>query len=319
LENIAPDLSPETLKSNQSVMKYIFILTIILCGLWPCFAPAQIGDVASATGNTSIAFYGRVVDQEGNSLVGAKVTLNVLAAYMSSPAQVAMKEDKTTFMSDINGCFALTGTVGQSVKIEAIQKEGYELSHTISRLYPCVWPGGVAHFESNNPVLFVLWRNGMEQALITGENYYEFIPDGRFYAVDFEKRTIAPATNSEGDFQFCLTRPIRIGNLNKFDWSFSFRGQVGNTLQETPQRFFEMAFAPKAKFTNSYEESYEASKPGWKRGGKAQLFIKMHDAHSYGRVAIKWDTVAAANGPKTNEAGIHIQYTINPTGSALAE
>jgi hypothetical protein len=80
-----------------------------------------------------------------------------------------------------------------------------------------------------------------------------------------------------------------------------------------------MVFPPQEGFTNIYEEAHKASDQDWKRGGRGEFFIKMHDGQSYGKAAFIWDAVAAGNGPKTNEAGIRIRYTINPTGSTLAQ
>ena len=189
----------------------------------------------------------------------------------------------------------------------------------MARLFPYSWSADIFHPDSKHPVLFVLWKKERKVQWISGDKHFDFIPDGRPYAVDLTKRKVAQATNSEGDFQFRLLRPKAVGKTDKFDWSMSFQGENGNLLQQTNEDFFEMIFSPKDGYTDIYTENHRASDQPWKGWGRRQFYVKIHGGTSYGRLSLIWDAVAAANGPKTNEAGIRIQYTINPTGSAVAQ
>jgi hypothetical protein len=297
-------------------MQQILIVSLSLCGLWPLSLLAQIGIADPVTGNAIINFYGRAVDQEGKPLAGAKATLDV---YTGSATEGRMKHEETTFLTDADGRFTLTGVSGHSVKIVSIDKDGYELSKTITRLYPYSWSAGIFQPDPKNPVQFVLWDKGRKKELISVDKHFNFIPDGRSYAVDFSKHTIAQATNSEGDIQFRLTRPKGEGKANRFDWSFSVDVRNGNFIAPVDQDYFAMTFPPNSGYTNKYQEIYQISDQSWKQAGWKQFYIKMQNGQSYAKMALIWDAVAAANGPKTNDAGIRIQYTLNPDGSALTE
>jgi hypothetical protein len=300
-------------------MKHILTASLIFCGLCPFSSTGQIGVADPITGNASINFYGRVVDQDGTPLVGAKVGVSVLVGYLRSPSALGMRDDKSTLETDANGNFSLIGSSGHSVKIESIDKYGYELSQTTTRLYPYSWAADIFDPDPKNPVLFVLWEKEKKPQWISVDKHFEFIPDGRPYAVDLTEQKITQATNSEGDFQFLLVRPKAVRKADRFDWSISIKAENGNLFKQTDEDYFKMVFCPKDAFTDTYEESHHASDQPSKDWGRSQFYIKMHNGQSYGKLALVWDAVAAANGPKTNEAGIRIQYTINPNGSTLAQ
>lgn len=300
-------------------MKNITMLIALLCGMLPLSAIGQAGIADPITGNASIDFYGRVVDQDGQPVSAAKVVLKILVGYLASPTQLGTRYDNITLGTDTGGNFVVTGEHGHSVEIVSIEKDDYELSKRLTRLYPYSWSAEIFHPDKNNPVLFVLWEKGKQPALIVGDKSLDFIPDGRSYAVDLGKKTITQATNSEGDFQFRLLRPGGVGKFDKFDWTFSLQGENGNLLQQSKHRYFEMGFSPKEGFTNSYQETHRASDQGWREVGHKQFYLKMHEGGGFGKATLIWEAVAGANGPGTNEAAIRIQYTLNPNGAALEQ
>jgi hypothetical protein len=300
-------------------MKHIVTLFYILCGLIPLSSNSQIGIADPITGNASINFYGRVVDQDNKPIVGAKVYISTLVGYQSPSSDLGMREDKSNLESDTNGDFSLIASTGHSVRIDSIDKDGYELSHTINKLYAYSWSGSIHHPDPQKPCLFVLWDKDHKPQWITDDKDFLFAPDGRPYAVDLTKLKITQATNSEGDFQFLLHRAKDARKGERFDWDILVKAENGNLLRETDEDFFNMLMAPNDAYTNTYSESHSASDRLARDWGVRQFYIKMLNGRSYGKLALSWDAVAAANGPKTNEAGIRIQYTINPSGSALAQ
>ncbi len=261
--------------------------------------------------NVPIIFYGMVIDQNGNALPNARVVLRVQQTQFNPQYFVVPKYvhfDRTT---GVDGHFFLDGISGRGVDIESVTEPGYELEKGVSPFY------GTVSGTVENPVKFVLWDKNHKTQMISGDKYFEFIPDGRDYVLDLDKQTITQATNSEGDFQFRLTRPKGVGKWDHFDWSFDFEAKQGNVLQKTEVGYSEMLFAPKDGFTKAEEQIQRKTDQPWRGSGSEQFYIKLRDGQAYGKLSVIWDTVAATAGPKTNEAGIRIQYTINPTGSAL--
>lgn len=257
-------------------------------------------------------FYGKVVDQEGKALPGAQVVLRVQRPHFD-PRYIATAEYvRSELTTDADGNFVLTGITGRGVDLVSIIKPGYELEPNAKLDY------GSESGTIDSPVRFVLWEKGRKSPLMSGDKDFDFIPDGRHYAVNLNSRTITQATGSDGDFQFWLRRSKGVGKWDKFDWSFEFEGQSGNGLRRTDEDYMAMIFAPNDGYTNTYSESRHGAEPTtWRGGGSQQFYIELHNGQKYGKLSLAWDTVAAAAGPKTNEAGIRIQYTINPTGSPL--
>jgi hypothetical protein len=272
---------------------------------WPVYKPAIEGM------NVPITFYGRVVDQDGKALPRAQVVLRVQRPHFD-PRYIATAEYvRSELTTDANGNFALTGITGRGLDLVSITKPGYVLEPNAKLDY------GSESGSIDSPIRFVLWEEGRKSPLISGDKDFDFIPDGRHYALNLSSRTITQATGSEGDFQFWLTRSKGVGKWDKFDWSFEFEGQNGNSLQRTDEGYMAMLFAPNDGYKSAYDESHHGAEPTtWRGGGSEQFYIKLN-GQEYGKLSLAWDTVAAAAGPKTNEAGIRIQYTINPTGSPL--
>jgi len=281
-------------------------------------AAAQL-DERHTTGNVPIDFYATIVDQDAKPVAGAKVTLEQNVGYMTTATQGNERRAKVIIESDQSGNVALTNTKGISVELLSIEKSGYELSKGTDRFFAYNEAADIFHPDPRHPVVFVLWEKGKRRSLTSGKRLFQFIPDGRPYAINLSSQTITQATNSEGDFQFSLMRPPGVGKWKTFDWSFILKAQGDNLLQQTSQRYSAMLFSPGEGFTNAYQQTRSASDEHWKESGNEQFYIKLHDGQAHGKLSLVWDTVVGANGPKTNKAGILIQYTINPSGTTLVQ
>jgi hypothetical protein len=261
--------------------------------------------------NAPILFYGKVIDQDGNPVASVNVKLRVQQIKFDPQYFVLPKYIRFDRTTGPDGLFSLDGAFGRGIDIESITKSGYQLEPN------AIFDYGASSGATDNPIIFVLWEKGRERPMIEGDKHFLFIPDGRLYAVDLSSQSVTQATNSEGDFQFRLTRPKGVKKWDKFDWAFDFGGQGGNVLQKSEEGYFGMLFSPKDGYTNSYNETHHASDAPWIENGREQFYIKLRDGKAYGKLSVAWDTVAATAGPKANEAGIRIQYTINPAGSPL--
>jgi hypothetical protein len=285
----------------------------------------QFDDAYHGRQNTKIDFYGKVLDQDGNPIEKAEVYIDLLAGEWktvpSMPGQpfVALRTVRIAGETGAGGAFTLRNLTGHGIEIKSITKEGYEESKQIKRSY--YYSATAEPFQSDpkDPVLFVLWDQKARVNLITRNQDFDFIPDGRPYVIDLKARRIGEATNDEGDLQFQLARSKDAGKSEKFDWSFSIEGRNGIAIAPVNQDYFMMVFPPKSGFTNSYKEVHNGSEQLWRVSGMKEFYIKMDNGQGNAKMALTWDAIAAANGPKTNDAEIHISYTLNPVGLALTQ
>jgi hypothetical protein len=285
----------------------------------------QLDDEFHGRQNATINFYGKVVDQDGKPLEGAKVDIDLIVGEWKTlpTAQkqpfVQLQTDKITEQTAADGTFTLRLLTGHGIEIKSIAKEGYDSAKHIKKSYYYSATAEPFRADSNNPVVFVLWDQKRKIQLITKDKNYEIIPDGRLYAINLKTRHVAEATNDDGDLQFQMTRPKGVGTAGKFAWSFSVEPRHGILIAPIDQDYFTMCFPLNDGYTNKFQETHQTSDRPWKQAGWKQFYIKMKDGRSYAKMALVWDAVAAANGPKTNYAGIRIQYTLNPGGSALTQ
>jgi hypothetical protein len=283
-------------------------LFILLCGLLPRAAIAQIGVADPVTGNAAINFYGRTVDQDGKPLAGVKVTLSVFSEYLHSATQLGDKHDRTVMETDSNGNFALTGSTGHSVEVQSFEKEGYKPSDKIKRLYPYSWSADIFHPDPSNPVIFKMWKKiGAEKLLQT--SWHGKVPcDGTTNRFDAVKGTHDGSGNLE---IVCNRTPFILTpeTINHFNWVMQI-SVVGGGIQATEDEFSYRA--PEQGYTQSVAMGKMAGDPGWPGKTKQEFYIKTADNH-FGRLWADWD--AGQDSPT------HLEWdcSINPSGSRNLE
>lgn len=111
-------------------------------------------------GKMMIEFYGKVVDENDQSIAGAKVEFSWTDL---SPAGGNQKI--TT--SDVKGNFSVTGITGKGLSV-MVKKEGYETSRTQNRFgfeYASFSDEQYHEPDRNSPVLFHLRKKGKAEAL----------------------------------------------------------------------------------------------------------------------------------------------------------
>ena len=110
---------------------------------------------------TPIAFYGKVVGDNGNAVEGATVDAiwNDLSAEGTSSLQIA---------SDASGLFSIIGIRGKRINVN-VSKPGYDLEKTKSRIsfeYAGFWEPTYHEPDPTNPVLFYLRRRQEAEPMI---------------------------------------------------------------------------------------------------------------------------------------------------------
>jgi hypothetical protein len=289
-------------------MKQFFVPLLLLCGLWPFSSTAQIGVADPVTGNATINFYGRVVDQDGKPLAGAHVGVSVSVGYLPSPGALGMKDEKSTQLTDANGNFILTDANGHSLKIESIDVHGYKLSEKVKRSYAYSWSGDIFHPDPTNPVVFKMWKMQGPESLVGSVWHGNVSCDGSLTTFDL----LRGKRVKDGNLQIsCVRTPLISpppGN-GPFDYKFEI-AVVGGGVQPTEDEFTYLA--PEKGYAPSFIEAKKPSDPGW-RGRLTQAFyFRTEDGH-YGTLFVDWYT--AQNSPT------HLEWTcsINPSGSRNLE
>jgi preprotein translocase subunit YajC len=103
---------------------------------------AAIQDVLGK--NKTVAFFGRVIDQNDQPISDVRVMIQVRHWHYNPPADLDSDFPKHDLKTDADGKFELTGVTGDVLELESIEKDGYRADltpiagHIISRVLPLV-------------------------------------------------------------------------------------------------------------------------------------------------------------------------------------
>jgi hypothetical protein len=246
----------------------------------------------------SINFYGRVLDENEQPVLGA----NIYAQWSDLSANGASVEET---LSDQQGAFSITGKTGRGITIR-VSKEGY---YTPKRQrssfdYAAFWEVNYHQADPNKPVLFHLRNKNVTEALTVGEIRPTLPADGTPMRFDVLRGgdgsaggqvEIAAMTNTE-------KYPPRI-----FDWQASITIPDGGLLEYDAEFPFE---APKNGYVPRVEFNMPATTSNWKRVIEKSYFIQFGSPARYGRIQVRF------NGASQK---CSLSYAVNPSGSRNLE
>jgi hypothetical protein len=283
-EQQAPSLMPDAAGTNQE---------------GPLLQLIRKGNEAA---NLPVAFYGLVVDQDSNALQNVSVDLAVEAVIVDS-----LSESKRTQLhkqTGADGRFDVGGLQGRFVCVTTLEKDGYDTESPGSfGTYP------VQSGSFTDPVVFQMWRTNMHESLITGDKSFDLVPDGRHYAIDLLKGTIADG--EDGDLVVWMKRPQSITWGQRYGWTYELTVRAGG-LQESQTR--DMFRAPEAGYTNVFDHEEKPDVVGSTAGFQNKgFYVLLRKGQMYGRLVI-----SLFPGSSNDKSGlIQLSYAVNPSGSRL--
>ena len=247
---------------------------------------------------TPIEFYGKVVDQHGDPVVGAAVMLLPFDNMGES------SRSKMMLRSDEQGGFSVKGLTGLAMGVQ-VTKDGYmtlpdlglEKRASSRRIeYGLDGTGGKRFKNPSRPTLFTLIKIGpLEPMAYTEQKRWGLLVDGtpRKIALD-SNDGIGP---HQIEFRFMsdwgkLPADNEI-NSKRYDWSFEARIPGGGFLINASEYNFE---AP----PDGYQESIKIAYPStmdpaqWKRSEFGRYFVRFPDG-SYGRLRFSIDGASDSN------------------------
>jgi hypothetical protein len=266
---------------------------------------AQLQAVPSSQFKASILFYGKVLDQDGEPVLGAGVAFrwNRINA-----ASNAIESGTASMRTDVAGLFSLEGETGNQLSV-SVSKPGYYFVHDGPTSFEYADPSmGLYLPDPRHPTIFRLRKRGDAEPLMAGEKLFGFKPDGTQYYINLitGKKTTVP----EGDWDVSV-RISRSGPSGdrKFDWSAVLEGSGGGLIETNGEFAFQ---APELGYRPLVVE-HTTSDPSWQGAWKAQLFLKSRGGKIYSRLE-------AEITPDYNEnASMYLKYFVNPSGSRNLE
>lgn len=277
----------------------VLILTVVLM----CFTSSCTG-LQSSNQNVRVAYYGRVIDQNGSPIPDVKIGATVRHWYEPDFFAFALgaRFVHLTTKTDSDGRFKLHGASGDVIGLD-FQKQKYELE-------PGRYSFSPASGSFDSPVAFRMWPTNIHEHLITGEIKSRIVPDGRTYIIDIIKGTIAEG--GEGDLKVWVKRPAQITYGKRYDWSCGMDVINGGLLAEADANS-AMYSAPADGYTPSFQFEQKIGSGWGDTTGLRRFFVILNNGQEYGRITIELMAYYNDKIP----AMIRLSYVINPSGSRV--
>jgi hypothetical protein len=276
----------------------------LVAALIACLLPIPTMAQLRTPENVPIAFYGKVVDQNGQSVGGAKVSLLVVVSHVE---QYDTETRPVTLETDENGNFTLSGYTAYAIDKIAVEKKGYGLSKKTTLSYVF---GGTPTYapDPNNPVVFKMWKSAGKERLTSSSWQGNVACDGTTRHFDLLTGHPNPGGNLE---IMCLRDPLQLPHHTNTAFDYSFRVViVGGSIKPTDDEFSYLA--PKGGYAENFVIQHKASDTNWTPKVKQEFYIKTAEG-DYGRLWVDWYS--------TQKSPTHLDWncSINPTGSRNLE
>jgi len=252
--------------------------------------------------NVPIDFWGKVVDQDGMTLEGVKITYRIQQPRVPWDSNSIVE----TITTGSNGNFHIKNK-GSSLGIEAVEKEGYRMTKGQDTSF--VYSDNPERYvpDKTNPKIYTLVREDKIQSLIKGSRQILLDWDGKPVYYDLR----AGKFGRIGEIKITAIRGAvkGSGQQARYDWSFEIEVPGGGIVETTRERAF---LAPVEGYQSSWQFGFLSSHPKWalRRQGDIFFFVTLPDGN-YGKLQLD---LTSEPGSRLS-GGIH-SY-LNPTGGRI--
>lgn len=253
--------------------------------------------------SSGFEYYGKVVDQRGEPVVGA----NVLVQWGYFPfipnGDFSPSYKNLTFTTDKEGRFSIKKSKGMSLAFgrNDIKKEGYEIDAYRAYMFS---DGGYKMLQSFSnpakPVIFHAWKKTEAEGLVHDILEVGYRPDGKFYRVSLK--------GVEEQLKISFIADPNGNRSSPLDWSMKLKVIDGGIIESTDTFMNE---APLEGYLPILSYQYKKSDKGFSNDIRKKFYIKARNGQVYGRLECRIHPYYG----RDNIVAVDIKYWINPNGS----
>ncbi len=250
-----------------------------------------------------IDFYGRVIDQDSNGVVGALVKASVRHWALTDTKAPPPDEGQYHFqrVTGGDGRFQIDGETGDAIYVEGVEKAGYELSPSTYRNY------GPSSGSLELPVIFKMWKRSEGQTLISHYIARTAIPvDGQPVQFDlFDGKKVA----SGGQLIVRVERNPQIlpAGYNAYDWRAVIEIPTGGLVASSDEFMYQ---APDTGYQRAYTVEMPSSATNWANTLAQRFYIECEGGKYYGNLGVEMPTFHSPPPIVLN-----LSIALNPNGS----
>ncbi len=252
---------------------------------------------------TPIVFYGKVIDENTNSVAGAHVDFD---CNDTSPSGTSFYHTET----DSSGLFSIRDIRGKLLGV-TVSKAGYYTPRQKNFEYGDRYARFFA--DAANPLVFRLKKKGAAEPLVHvqapmgGPKGFQVAKDGTAVEVSLATGKVVPP--GQGDLRVqCWTDDQGTSRGKKYDWKCQITVPNGGIVQYDEEFPFQ---APLAGYQPSSEIDVPANlETGWSRSAKRNYFLKLANGN-YARM--NFEMVAGG------DHFFQLESFLNPSGASNLE
>lgn len=219
---------------------------------------------------TPIRFYGKVVDETGESVAGAKARISMHNSGINNT-----KVEKVT---DATGLFFVSGH-GLGLGVMVSKPGYYHLPESDGSFGYAQGAGtGAPHPNSNNPAIFVLRKMGQTESLFSFQSYFKVLKNGTPCAVDL---STGQRTSKNSEREIIVEAWTQDSDLRPYDWKCRITAPGGGLLERIGNFDF---IAPESGYVSGVEINMPSNLgKDWHAQVSKNYFIKF-GSDNYARV-----------------------------------
>ncbi len=216
---------------------------------------------------TPIVFYAKVVDTQGNAVIGA-------TALISMVDKLTEEHTKLETTSDAEGLFSVSGH-GLAVVVQ-VSKEGYYSTDKSSGTFAYAKESGQlsVYTDPNKPAIFVLIKRGQAEPLVVTKGYIKIANDGTARAMSLTTGETRIVPN--GDFivqAWVQDQGVPVNSNQPYNWHCKITVSGGG-LQICQGGDFNF-IAPDNGYQPTDEIDMPADSPQWSPTASRSYFVRL--------------------------------------------
>lgn len=259
--------------------------------------------------NGPVEFYGKAIDQNGNPVVGARLTMR-FSVYNNDPARSSLPVIETTniLATDASGLCSFSAPRGGALRLDGIEKDGYLWNSPVFLTFNYGFhkPSGVPDYaDPKKRALFHMWKKGVPEPVIQHGVRVPLSDQQDAYGVNLLAGKMAGA----GEFADLLIRiPLveEAAGATRGDRWFIFQAPNGGIVETSDAYTYA---APREGYEPQWKWLHAIGQPGseqWRRN----FYVKMRNGQAYAGLTITWGLAGTA---------FEITATVNPNASPMLE
>lgn len=263
--------------------------------------------------NRPVAFFGRIIDQDGKPVKGIPVKLAL--SFFGKIVRAGLLPSHSDFeqTTDAAGEFVVEGRSGLSLDVTLPTWRDYEFNpRGLQVMFQDEAAGKPAAVMSTReqPYVFHAYRKGKPEPLTKGAiAFYDCVPDGRPYVVRLGNSKVVEGAGA-GDFTISFQRQAGMMTQVPYDWTVRIDGR---DMELMPSNEEFMYTAPASGYSESWSYSQSRDATDFKREASVRFYVRRRNGSMYGRVELQLIS------DYRERSGFVLNYWENPKGSRNLE